>query len=122
MRRSNTGYHDGKYVFPGGKIDKGETLREAVRREAWEEVGVEVENPQLAHVIHINGDDDELVGFIFKAVCWKGEPRNMEPGKCDRVDWFGLGNLPEETAPFARQSIHEIQNDQLYSELQWNKP
>jgi thiamine-phosphate diphosphorylase len=32
----------GRWSFPGGKIEAGETARDAARREAWEETGLEV--------------------------------------------------------------------------------
>src|SRR6056297_2200458 len=32
----------GHYEFPGGKVLPGETLKEAAKRECWEEIGVEV--------------------------------------------------------------------------------
>ena len=120
MRRSNTGYYDGKYIFPGGRVEEGETLREAASREVLEEVGIEADELTLVHVIHIKEDDEERVlGFIFKADTWKGEPRNMEPEKCDHVGWFEMEKIPKETAPYVRQSIHGLQNNQNYSELHW---
>jgi ADP-ribose pyrophosphatase YjhB (NUDIX family) len=39
-RRIEPGY--GKWVFPGGFVDRGETLEEAAARETVEEVGLEV--------------------------------------------------------------------------------
>ncbi len=33
----------GEYVFPGGGIDIGETIEEALQREFWEETGLSVE-------------------------------------------------------------------------------
>lgn len=33
----------GKYGFPGGGVDLGETLEEALKREMWEECGIEVD-------------------------------------------------------------------------------
>jgi 8-oxo-dGTP diphosphatase len=41
----------GKWSFPGGTIEPGETSREAARREAWEETGLEVEVLEVADVI-----------------------------------------------------------------------
>ena len=39
----------GKWVFPGGYVDRGETLEEAVRREAMEEVNLEI---RIIHLLN----------------------------------------------------------------------
>lgn len=44
-RRIEPGY--GKWVFPGGFVDRGETLEEAAARETLEEVGLEVVTDRL---------------------------------------------------------------------------
>ena len=41
LRASDLRAHSGQVAFPGGKIDRGETPREAALREAYEEVGLE---------------------------------------------------------------------------------
>jgi 8-oxo-dGTP pyrophosphatase MutT (NUDIX family) len=41
LRASKMRSHSGQIAFPGGKIDPGETPREAAIREAYEEIGVE---------------------------------------------------------------------------------
>ncbi len=41
LRTSNLRAHSGQVAFPGGKIDAGETPREAALREAQEEIGLE---------------------------------------------------------------------------------
>jgi 8-oxo-dGTP pyrophosphatase MutT (NUDIX family) len=41
MRASDLRAHSGQVAFPGGKIDPGETPREAALREAREEIGLE---------------------------------------------------------------------------------
>lgn len=40
--RKNTGYRDGKYELPGGHVEEGEDLMQAMVREAKEELMIEV--------------------------------------------------------------------------------
>ncbi|MCY7304192.1 MAG: NUDIX domain-containing protein [Thermoleophilia bacterium] len=46
------------YLFPGGGVEEGETPQDAARREAFEELGVEVELGPLVH-------EESFGGTIF---------------------------------------------------------
>ncbi|WP_256592921.1 NUDIX domain-containing protein, partial [Pseudomonas sp. 2822-17] len=43
----------GWWVAPGGKMGLGETIRESVKREFWEETGVYIKDPNLKGIFTI---------------------------------------------------------------------
>ncbi|MBZ9674888.1 NUDIX hydrolase [Mesorhizobium sp. ES1-1] len=48
----------GLYAFPGGKVEPGETLADAVERELLEETGLHATDYRPLREIHIDGRDD----------------------------------------------------------------
>src|SRR5574337_280752 len=86
MRRAGTGFFDGLYSLPGGHVEPGESLFQTARREAAEELGVELDAADLAWigVVHRRSDSNR-VDFFVRARRWRGEPRIAEPAKCDAL-------------------------------------
>ncbi|KAB8138008.1 NUDIX domain-containing protein [Gracilibacillus oryzae] len=52
------------YVFPGGGIEKGETPEEATKREAYEELGIDMEVKECIAEIEYNGKQFFYLGDI----------------------------------------------------------
>ncbi len=123
LRRSNTGFEDGNYGLAAGHAEEKETFREALQREVQEEIGVmvDIEKLQLVHVMHRLCGDDERVDFFFTTMEWRGEIKNMEPDKCDDIEWFPLNRLPYNTIDYIRVAIKCWQEGILYSEFGWHK-
>jgi 8-oxo-dGTP diphosphatase len=60
----------GEWVMPGGKIDLGEPIVEALKREVWEEVGLEVEVGRLIDVFeHVTPGADNYHFIIIYYLC-----------------------------------------------------
>jgi len=57
----------GKWSFPGGKLEKGESIFQALKREVLEEVGLDIEDYKkyLKDFTFIKPDGHNVVGFNF---------------------------------------------------------
>lgn len=115
--RKDTGYKDGEYELPGGHVEAGEDLMNAMVREAKEELNIELkeENLKIAHILHhYNGD---RINFVLTTETYEGVPSIGEPDKCKKLEWFDIKNLPSNIIPKARKSIEEINSGIFYSKL-----
>ena len=121
LRRFNTGYEDGNYSVVAGHLDGDETFIQAMVREAKEEAGIDIKsnNLEVVHVMHRKCPNEERIDFFIQAKSWVGEPKIMEPHKCDDLSWFEIDNLPNNVIPYVRQAIGRIRNNVLYSEHGW---
>jgi mutator protein MutT len=120
-RRCNTGFHDGEYSFPAGHIEENETLIQAIVREVKEEISIQLnqEYLKLVHVMHRKEPKENRVNFFFTSEKWNGEPKIMEPHRCDDLRWFDINNLPNNTIPYIKQVINSFLKNVFYSEYGW---
>jgi 8-oxo-dGTP diphosphatase len=95
LRRSiEPGY--GKWVFPGGYVDRGETLEAAARREALEEVNVEIRITRLVNVYSYAGRP--VVVIVYAAEVAGGTPRAGEEAL--EVRTFAPAGIPWDDLAF----------------------
>jgi len=86
----------GCWGLPGGKVDFGETLIDAVVREIEEGVGVAIVVTELICIVDQidQAQETHWVAPVYRATIKSGEPRNREPQALEAVDWFKLNDLP----------------------------
>ena len=87
--------HGGLWEFPGGKLEPGETLADAARRELEEELGVSVS--QVSEPIWAARDPGSAFLIEFTPVCVSGLPQALEHDEIRWVTMEDLGSL--ELAP-----------------------
>lgn len=87
----------GCWEIPGGSVDFGETLAQAIVREVKEEMGVDVVvEHQLLAIDHlIPAENQHWVATPFIVRVKRGQtPKILEPHKCEVMGWFHLTNSP----------------------------
>jgi 8-oxo-dGTP diphosphatase len=96
----------GMWADPGGAVEQGETRSEAIAREVWEEVGIQIEQlTQLAVFDHRLSDGEHWVSVAFVAWHLSGTPHVREPGKCSAWGWFDLDALPSPLSPLLQAHL-----------------
>jgi nucleoside triphosphatase len=80
---------EGQWLVPGGKIEKGDSMKETVRREVREETGLEVENIELMNVKDGGNPDDfsRDTHFIFLNFICRAEEQEVKLDQREAVDY-----------------------------------
>ena len=99
----------GTWEFPGGKVEFGEKLAEAVAREFFEEYGMVIAVGELLsvddHILPEEGQHWVSPTFLAKHI--SGVPEIKEPGKCSAIGWFRLDALPEPLSLVSQYNVRD---------------
>lgn len=123
--RQGTGYADGMWNLPSGKLEDHEHALDALIREAHEEVGLTLTLAELRHtgIVHCRNPEGEgRIGLFFTARSHpdrQGEPYNAEPHKCAKVAWYPLDVLPANTVPYTAAGLDLYRTGQTFATLGW---
>jgi len=82
--------HPGKWEFPGGKIEPGETARECLIREIDEELSLQINIKTELPVFHHSYPDRQIA--LYPYICTSNTQKTI-PGEHQYVAWLLPGDL-----------------------------
>lgn len=92
----------GKWFFPGGGLEKGEDLHEALRREVWEETGIKVTPRKFFQFIenffYYDPHDTAYHNFSFFYLCDYQDSKldtshNVAGDEANKAQWLAMDSL-----------------------------
>jgi len=101
-KRLDDAHQGGKWEFPGGKVESGETVAQALARELKEEVAIEVLSCQPLVVIKHDYCDKSVCLEVFIVDNFDGVPSAQEG---QGQGWFSLAELQLLDFPAANKEI-----------------
>ena len=103
-RRADDAHQGGLWEFPGGKVEAGETLFEALRRELFEELDISVNSSEpLLQVGHDYGDKAVLLDVhLVRDFSGEASGREGQP-----LAWVDAAELAQYEFPAANRPIVE---------------
>jgi 8-oxo-dGTP diphosphatase len=81
------------YELVGGKIDDRESIEEAAKREAQEEIGCDVQIIEYCGYADFLAGDDIIRGHHVVSKIVSGKPKNFEPNVFDHFAWIPIAEL-----------------------------
>ena len=113
----------GKWTIPGGLVELGEAVEDAVIREAKEETCLEVENPQLIDVVgNVDRDEQGKVKYHYVIVDYLVHVKGGDiaaASDAEELCWVPFGevenyNLTASFRRFFKQNRKKLENANSY--------
>jgi 8-oxo-dGTP diphosphatase len=94
LQYKRKGFGVGKWNGPGGKVEPGETLEQAVIREVKEETGLDIKNlKKMAELefYFINKEEWNQIAHVYVTKDFTGDIQVSEEGE---LKWFKIKEIP----------------------------
>ena len=104
------------YTFPGGHVEAGESIVDAVVREMREETGLTVLNPKLCGVKQFPADEGRYIVFLFCADQFEGELVSSEEGE---MHWVRKEDLSQVRLVNDFHMLLQVMLDDRLNEFQY---
>lgn len=100
--RSIEQHQGGLWEFPGGKVEMGESVYEALIREICEELNVTITAAEPLTTVSHDYDDKSVLLDVWNVNDFQGTPKGQEGQK---IRWCAIDDLRSEELPAANEPI-----------------
>ncbi|WP_139683835.1 8-oxo-dGTP diphosphatase MutT [Vibrio tasmaniensis] len=109
-KRPDDKHKGGFWEFPGGKVEAGETIEQAMSRELDEEIGIKVTEQSLFEHLEFDYTDKSLKFDFMLVTDFEEQPYGKEG---QQGEWVSLASLnqyafPEANVPILERVIKEF--------------
>ena len=101
-RRDDNAHQGGLWEFPGGKVEPGETVQQALQRELREELGISIGVARPLLEVHHDYGDKIVFLDVYVVREFRGEPKGLEG---QPLEWVAEGQLQNFEFPQANVPI-----------------
>jgi len=96
LLRRKGAHGEGSWCPPGGHLEFNESFKECARREAKEEMDVDIKSISIMGVTNdIFSEGKHYITIAVSAKLKSGKPKLMEPEKSTEFGWFKINKLPK---------------------------
>lgn len=121
MEKRLGGVLDGKYTLVSGHTEEGETVIDAIVREAKEEANITLNPKELQVKVvvqrpqsYYKGTPTDIIDFFIYAPSFSGDIHNNEPDKCSELIFQPIDNLPVTTMPHVKKALEAFFNGETF--------
>ena len=109
LRKNRSDYND-YWEYPGGKVERGETIDQALVREIKEELDIDVSSKCVAPLTFTVAHDEISQTILLLHVCrkWNGNPESLLDQK---IEWVKPINLIHYKMPKPNSFLNSMLRD-----------